>query len=489
MLDTTLRDGDQTPHVHFKPEDKLLIARKLDELGVDVVEAGTAVASEGERKAVKAIAGEGLNAKVFSFSRVLKQDLDAALECNVDGVHLVFPSSDLHIKTKLKKDSRQEAVPIILEALDYAKNHGLAVELSAEDGSRASKEFLAEVFSKARKADRVCVCDTVGVLTPEKTSELFSFLVKKVKKPLAFHGHNDLGLATANTLAAVYAGASEFHATLNGLGERAGNAALEEVCTALKLFYGVNTVELKKLYEASQLVSALSNLPVASNKPVVGENAFVHESGIHVDGILKDPETYEGLTPGLVGRERKIVLGKMSGRKSVEFKLREFGIQVDRGELEKIFSEVKSFGDKGKACSDADLIAIANQVHANGKVVEKVKVEDLRCTTGSNVTPSAVVRLRVLENGVERVVGGRGKGDGPVDAAVKAVENALGLRGKRDVRLEEYHVDAVTGGTEALVRVNVVMKRGGKRISSAAVGSDIVMASVDAILKALNVLL
>ncbi|MCX6768193.1 MAG: 2-isopropylmalate synthase [Candidatus Micrarchaeota archaeon] len=486
VLDTTLRDGDQAPGVHLSAEKKLLVAQRLDELGVDVIEAGTAVASGEEARAVKAVASAGLKAEVLSFCRIVKKDVDAAAGCGVDGVHLVFPSSDLHIREKLRV-GREEALALVLDSVDYAKAAGLVVELSAEDGSRADPAFLAKVFQEAgeRGADRFCVCDTVGLLSPEKSAELYGFLSKKAAKPVAVHCHNDLGLATANTLAAIRAGASEFHATVNGLGERAGNAALEEVVVGLKVLHGIDSVRLDGLYAVSNFVRVATGFPLAPNKPVVGENAFSHESGIHVDGIVKNPDTYEGLKPELVGRRRRIVLGRLSGRKAVEMKLKEFGFQAGGEQLERIFSEIKSIGDKGKTVSDADLLAIAHSV-LTGEAREKVRVDELVCTTGNTITPTASARVTLELNGEKKQVFGAGTGDGPVDAALKAVYSALG---ESDVKLVDYRVEAITGGSDALVDVKVKLRRGDKEINSGAVGTDIVMASVSAVVKGLNALL
>ncbi|MFQ5405937.1 MAG: 2-isopropylmalate synthase, partial [Candidatus Micrarchaeia archaeon] len=315
VLDTTLRDGDQAPGFHMKQEKKLWLAQKLDEAKVDIIEAGSAMVSDGERDTIKAIASAGLNAEILSFTRALNSDIDAAADCGVDGVHLVFPSSKLHIKEKLRK-TEKEAAKDILACVEHAKDLGLLVELSAEDGSRADRGFLKSLFKQASivGADRFCVCDTVGVLSPEKSFALFSDIKKTVgKKTLAVHCHNDLGLAVANTLNAIRGGATEFHATVNGVGERTGNAALEEVVVSLQELYGVKTIKTQKLYELSSFAKALFNFPLSPNKPLVGENAFSHESGIHVDGILKNPKTYEGIPPETVGRQRKILVGKLSG--------------------------------------------------------------------------------------------------------------------------------------------------------------------------------
>ena len=358
VLDTTLRDGEQTPGVSLTPEQKLQIAKQLDVLGVDVIEAGTAVISEGEQRAIKAIANEGLRAEICSFARLLKGDIDAAIKCDVDTVNLVAPVSDNHIKKKLKLD-RETLKARTIEMAEYVKEHGLNVEISSEDASRADMAFLKSFFSDlSTVVDRLCFCDTVGVLYPERTREEFQALCT-FNTPVSVHCHNDFGLATANTVTAVSAGATVVHVTVNGLGERAGNASLEEVVTALELLYGVKTAIVKeKLYETSRLVRNLTKMPLAPNKPLMGDNAFTHESGMHVHGTLADPSLYEPIDPGLLGRKRRFAFGKHTGKASVKMALDELGIGADENQTMKIVTKVKELGDKGKLVTDSDFQAI-----------------------------------------------------------------------------------------------------------------------------------
>ncbi|MEM2865659.1 MAG: hypothetical protein QW098_00745, partial [Candidatus Hadarchaeales archaeon] len=291
VLDTTLRDGEQMPGLALTPEQKLQIAVALDELGVDIIEAGSAIVSEGEREALRAVVKQGLKAEVCSFSRGVKEDVDAALACEVDSVHLVLPTSDIHLKYKLRK-SRTQLKEMAREACRYALDHGLKVELSAEDGTRTDLAFLKEFFSVGEEegVHRLCVCDTVGVMTPDRIYELFSDLTGSLHLPISVHCHDDFGLATANTVGAVRGGAEEVHVTVNGLGERAGNASLEEVVTSLHYLHGFRTgIKLKKLYGTSELVERLTGVPVPPNKAIVGDNAFSHESGIHTHGVLRFP--------------------------------------------------------------------------------------------------------------------------------------------------------------------------------------------------------
>lgn len=480
FLDTTLRDGEQTPGVSLDMDEKLAIARSLDALGVQVIEAGSAITSEGERKSMKAVADSGLSAEICSFVRTLKSDVDLALQCDVDSVHLVVPVSDLHIERKLKSD-RKTVVQNAIDVTEYAKDHGLVVELSGEDASRADLDFLTSIYQAGIEAgaDRLCFCDTVGVLVPEVTSTIFGKL-SKIGAPISIHCHNDFGMATANTVAALLSGASQAHVTVNGIGERAGNASLEEVVMTLESLYKIKTgIKCEDLYQLSRAVSRMTGIPVAPNKSLVGENAFTHEAGIHVHGLLADTSTYEPLHPEQVGRKRRIVLGKHAGRASVELALKEFGVGVTDDQLAQIVERVKELGDKGKRVSDADLQTIAEYVLSIQKE-PKVRLQELTVVAGNTVTPTASVKLKL--NGLEKLEAGTGVG--PVDAAVNAVKRAL--CGVADVRLEEYHVDAITGGTSALVEVWVTMALADRKITARGAGADIIMASVEAVLEGIN---
>lgn len=480
ILDTTLRDGEQTPGVSLTTESKLLIAKKIDSLGVDIIEAGSAITSEGERSSIRKIAQEGLNAEICSYCRIRKEDIDAALTCDVDSIHLVVPVSDLHIQAKLKKD-RETVRQMAIEMTEYAKSHGLIVELSGEDASRADFDYLKSVYNAGidAGADRLCFCDTVGILTPERSHDIFSDL-SKLRVPVSVHCHNDFGMATANTVAALRAGAREAHVTINGIGERAGNTSLEEVVMVLYSLYKQETkIDLKGLYTTSHLVSRLCGIPVAPNKAIVGGNAFTHEAGIHVHGLLANTSTYEPITPELVGRERRIVLGKHAGRSSVVLALKEMGISVTEIQIDNIVERMKEMGDKGKRVTDADLLTIAETVLGIYQEA-KVKLEELTVVAGNTVMPTASIRLKVNGNQVVEA----GVGTGPVDAAIKALNKAVA--GIADIQLDEYHVDAITGGTDALVEVWVKLSKGGKTITARGARTDIIMASVEAVLEGIN---
>lgn len=461
--------------------DKVAIASKLDELGVNVIEAGSAITSEGERESIRAVVAQGLNAEICSYCRIMKPDVDFALACDVDSIHLVAPVSDLHINVKLKKD-REAVRQMAVETTEYAKEHGLIVELSGEDASRADIDYLKSIYNDGidAGADRLCFCDTVGLLVPERTELIFKDLCSAVKVPLSIHCHNDFGLGTANTIAALRGGAQQAHVTINGIGERSGNTALEEVVMAIEWLYKCKTgIDTKEIFKTSRLVSRLTGIPVAPNKSLIGGNAFTHEAGIHVHGLLADTSTYEPIRPEVLGRERKIVLGKHAGKSSVTLAVKEMGFEVDGTQLHEILNRVKELGDHGKKVTDADLQTITETVLSIQREA-KVILEEYTVVSGNRVTPTASVKLRV--DGREVVEAGTG--DGPVDAAFASIRKAIS--GIADVQLEEYHVDAISGGTDALVEVLVKLSKDGKMVTARGSRTDIVMASVEAVLNGIN---
>lgn len=456
-------------------------------MGVCVIEAGSAVTSEGERAAIQAVADLGLKAEICSYCRMRTSDIDLALECDVDSVHLVVPSSALHIETKLKKDiqnpqDRADVLKMAGDVAAYAKEHGLIVEFSAEDASRADFKFLKALYAAgvAGGADRLCYCDTVGMLTPEKTFNIFSELAFSTGVPVSIHCHNDFGLATANTVAAFRAGAAQAHVTVNGIGERSGNAALEEVAVQLEHLYGIHTgIRTENLYQVSRLVSRLTNIPVAPNKALVGGNSFTHEAGIHVHDLVKNTASYEPISPEFIGRTRRVVLGKHAGASSIELALKELKLDANPAQKQEIFKRVKEMGDKGLHVTDADLQTIAEsvlEIHCE----PTVKLRSFSAVSGRPAIPMASVVLDV--NGKEAVC--VDTGDGPVDAAIRAIQRAVSSVG--DIVLEEYHVDAITGGTDALVEVTVKMSKDGHVITSRGARTDIIEASVEAVINGMN---
>ncbi|WP_435347543.1 alpha-isopropylmalate synthase regulatory domain-containing protein [Haloarchaeobius sp. HRN-SO-5] len=505
FLDTTLRDGEQAPGVSLTPDEKVDIAMALDRAGVSVVEAGSACTGPGERAAIDRVTDLGLDATVTSFARGLQRDVDLALDCDVDGVNLVVPASDRHVEGKVGS-TREEVVATTVDLVEYATDHDLWVEVIGEDGSRADLDFLAELAGSALDAgaDRVCYADTVGHAGPEHTYQVVERLADL--GPTSAHTHDDLGLGVTNALAAVSAGADLVHATVNGVGERAGNVALEEVVIALQHVYDVETLDTTQLYELGQTVARTTGVRPAPNKAVTGANAFAHESGIHTDGTLKDDRMYEPYPPETVGRERRLVLGKHAGRAGTRAALQEHGVSVTDEELSAVVDRVKDLAKRGRRVTDADLLAITETVTGETRD-RRVELLEVTATAGSS-TPTASVRLSVDptvlgpevepsgvdafdatddvdDDRVERVASGTGSG--PVDAAVSAVKEALG--GTTDAHLTAYHVDAITGGTDAVVTVEVTMARADDEVTVAHSDADITRASVQAMVDALDRLL
>jgi 2-isopropylmalate synthase len=482
ILDTTLRDGEQTPNVALTLDDKLKIAQALDELGVDIIEAGFPINSEGEAEAVKNIAGAGLQAEICALCRASKQDIDAAIGCDVDSVHIFLATSKVHLEKKLKI-SKEEAVEKAVTAVQYAKEHGLIAEFSCEDGTRTELEFLHEVHGSIEDVgvDRIDIPDTVGVMTPAAMMQFVSEIKKKTKVPLAVHCHDDFGLSVANSLAGVRGGAEEVHVTMNGLGERAGNAALEEVVMALQAFYGITTsVNTRKLAFVSRLVSQLTGIQVQPNKAIVGENAFSNQAGIHVHGILSESSTYEPMRPEIVGKERSIVMGKHSGAHAVESRLKEYGLSLDKEQLTELVKRVKKYAESGKKLDDAELFALAYDIL--GQEAEPViKLEEFTAFTGLNFTPTATVVLNI-DGEVRRA---SETGVGPIDASLSAMRSAV----SKNIVLKQFRLEAIAGGANALCEVTVKLgdsENPGLISLGKSVGSDIVTTSVDATVEALN---
>ncbi|MDR2967219.1 MAG: homocitrate synthase family protein [Methanobacteriaceae archaeon] len=354
IYDTTLRDGEQTPDVCLNPEEKLEIAQKLDELKIHQIEAGFPIVSNHERKSVKTIANEGLNAEIISLARTKKEDIDASLDCDVDGVITFMATSDLHLEHKLKL-SRQQALNVCMNSIEYAKDHGLFVAFSAEDATRTDLDFLKRVYKKAEEfgVDRVHIADTVGAISPQGMDFLVKELKKNINMEIAMHCHNDFGMALSNSISGLLAGGSVVSTTVNGIGERAGNTSLEELIMTLKIIYGIDLgFKIKYIQELSNLVEKYTNIKVPSNKPIVGKNIFRHESGIHVDAVIEEPLTYEPFLPGMTGQQRQLVLGKHSGCRAVKAKLDECGFEVTKDELCRIVEEVKKSREKGTYIND-----------------------------------------------------------------------------------------------------------------------------------------
>ena len=484
LFDTTLRDGEQMPGVTYTIDEKVLIAEQLDQLGVPKIEAGFPITSRGEAEAVKRIAGLGLDATIVALARPLKSDIDRALECDVPYIHIFISTSDLHLKYMMNT-TREEVIRQTLEGVEYAKDHGVTVEFSPQDATRTEMAYLKQVCQTALDAgaEMLNIPDTVGVLTPRATYCFFKELKESLRAPLSAHAHNDLGQATATSLAAVEAGAEQVHVCVNGLGERAGNTSLEQVAISLLAQYGIDTgINYQKIAETSSLVERLSGVYHPPNTPIVGDNAFAHEAGIHVHGVLGHRGNYEIIDAEFVGKKSRIAAGKHAGRHGLFKMVRDLGFEPTEEQLKIIAKRVKAIGDTGKVLTDSDLYAIVKDV-MNLRIEDRVKLQQLLVVTGNTITPTASVTL--LVDGEPMV--GSGIGNGPIDSAINAIRRVV--EGFADIKLEKFMMKAITGGTDAVADVTVAVRRGDRVITASSVHGDTVMASVEAILKGMNRLL
>ncbi|ADG14004.1 homocitrate synthase family protein [Methanocaldococcus infernus] len=366
IYDTTLRDGEQTPGVCFTKEQKLEIARALDELGVSQIEAGFPIVSKREAEIVKAIASENLNADILALSRIRKEDINKAIDCDVDGIITFIATSPLHIKCKFKGKRLEDFFDTIVECIEYAKSHGLFVAFSAEDGTRTPLEDLIRVHKLAEEAgaDRVHVADTAGTATPQAMEFICKALTCSLNKAhVGVHCHNDFGLAVINSIYGLIGGAKAVSTTVNGIGERAGNTSLEELIMSLIVLYDVDLkLNLEVLPKLCRMVEEYSGIKNPKNKPIVGELVFSHESGIHVDAVIENPLTYEPFLPEKIGLKRNIILGKHSGKRAVKYKLKLLGVEVEDKLLDKIVERVKELREKGEKIDDEKLLEIVEEI-------------------------------------------------------------------------------------------------------------------------------
>ncbi len=491
IFDTTLRDGEQSPGATMNMEEKLAIARQLEHLGVDVIEAGFAVSSDGDYEAVQRVAAVVTKPIVLSLARTREQDIDRALraveKAKRPGIHVFIATSDIHLKHKLMM-SRQDVLDAAVWAVTRAKQHVDYVEFSAEDASRSELEYLIQVFGAviAAGARVVNVPDTTGYALPHEYGALFAALRERVPGAdnviWSTHCHNDLGLATANSLAAVQNGARQIECTINGIGERAGNTAMEEVVMALKTrreqFHVDTGVVSEEIYATSRLVSQITGLAVQVNKAIVGENAFAHEAGIHQDGVLKYRLSYEIMTPESIGlASNRLVLGKHSGRHAIVARIRELGLDTGEVDMNRLFERFKALADSKKAVYDEDLIALVAQ-ESTRNVRDRYELTYLNVTSSSMAVPHATVKIRI--DGEEHM--GHAAGDGMVDACFKALSDLTGMH----PRLDRYVVKAITGGTDALGEVSCLVSDGGVAVMGQGSHTDIIQASALAYLNALN---
>lgn len=491
ILDTTLRDGEQSPGVSLNMEQKLLIAHQLSKLGVDVIEAGFPIASPGDFEGVKLIAKEVHGPTIAGLARAAVNDIQRAWEAvkysSKPRIHTFIATSDIHLQHKLRK-TRSEVLKQAYESVKFASELCPDVEFSAEDGFRSDIDYLAEVFTAAIEAGAkvINVPDTVGYATPWEFGKFIDDLKNKIpninKSIISVHCHNDLGLAVANSLSAVINGAQQVECTINGIGERAGNASLEEIVMGLytkKAFYQCDTkINTQEIYRTSRLVSSLTGMSIQHNKAVVGKNAFAHESGIHQDGVLKERSTYEIMNPVLVGvPENQLVLGKHSGRHAFKQHLKSLGYDLDEEALNEAFLKFKELADKKQNLTDEDLLAIVDEEISKGE--EIYHLEYLHVSSGNRIQPTATIGIRYQDKLLEEAACSPG---GPVDATYKAMQKLIQL----PAELEYYSINAVTEGTDALGEVNVKLKTQEGYVLGKGVSTDIIEASARAYINALN---
>ncbi len=406
ILDTTLREGEQTPYVSFTIEEKIEIARLLDEVGVEMIEAGDPSVSPGVARAVEQIAALGLRAEIVAHSLACRTGIPRARDCGADRVAIFYPTSQIHLEAKLHK-TPEEVLDIIREHVAYARSLGLKVRYTAEDATRTDFEFLVQACNAAIEAgaDRICFADTLGIMQPHRVAEKVTALRSRLLPcKIDLHCHNDHGLALANAMAGICAGADCVHVTVNGLGERCGIPDLAETIVAFHNLEGVQKYNLRALMELSAYVERASGILTAPNKPITGQNAFTHKSGVHANGVLKDPRTYEPFDPALLGRERKIVIDKYTGRSAVAALLAKYGVQVSPAELEVIVSRIKVLGDTRKRLFEADVIEIAEQVTGRELDVIPHDISALiMIELEAHVYTSAVVRQLRAFKGVQNI--------------------------------------------------------------------------------------
>ena len=490
IFDTTLRDGEQVPGAKLNAKQKLEIALQLERLGVDVIEAGFPCSSPGDSQAVKNVAREVKKCVIAGLARAVKEDIDicwqSVREAEHPRIHVFLGSSDIHVQKKLRMD-REKAMNLAVESVKYAKGFCSDVEYSTEDASRTDFEYLCRVIEEVIKvgATTINVPDTVGYATPDEFGDLILRLRQSVpaldKVTLSVHCHNDLGLAVANSLAAVRNGAQQIECTINGIGERAGNASLEEIVMSMRtrptIFQAHTEINTKEIYRTSRMVSRLMNIPVQPNKAIVGSNAFAHSSGIHQDGILKDRRTYEIMKPEDVGiKEHTMVLTARSGRAAVRHKLKELGFDLEKDTFERVFQRFINVADRKKEITAKDLSSIV-EVEIS-KVPETYIFLGMQIMSGNQTTPLSAVRLQKGD----AVLTDAAVGNGPVDATYHCIERLIGHQGK----LLDYDLKAITTGKDALGEAMVRVEIEGRVYSGLGTSPDIIEASARAYLNAFN---
>ncbi|MCX7857921.1 MAG: 2-isopropylmalate synthase [Deltaproteobacteria bacterium] len=490
IFDTTLRDGEQSPGYTMNTQEKLRVAKQLEALGVDIIEAGFPQASEGDFQAVKLIAETIKECEVAALARANDEDIDRAWEAIKNAkkprIHTFISTSDIHLKYQLRK-TRDEVISIAVRSVKRAKKYTDIVEFSAMDATRSDWDFLVKIFEEAIDAGAtvINIPDTVGYAVPDEFGKLVKYIKENVRNIsnaiISVHCHNDLGLATANSIAAIRSGARQVECTINGIGERAGNASLEEIAMILKtrkdmfsVYTGINT---EKIYPTSRLVTTITGVPVQPNKAIVGANAFAHESGIHQDGLLKAKFTYEIMTPESVGIPKStLVLGKHSGRHAFRERIKELGFNLNERELNLAFKRFKALADLKKNVYDEDIeMIIMDEIY---KVPEKYKLVYLNVTCGNTTVPTATVKLEIDGVVLQEV----STGVGPVDATYKVIKKLV----KTQSRLVKYSVNSITKDMDAQGEVFVKLEEKGISAVGKGVDTDIIVASAKAYLNALN---
>ncbi|AZN42946.1 2-isopropylmalate synthase [Paenibacillus albus] len=491
IFDTTLRDGEQSPGVNLNTKEKLEIAYQLEKLGVDRIEAGFPAASPGDLAAVNAVARAVKNATVIGLARSREQDIDAVAEAlkgaQDPALHVFLATSPIHRKHKLRME-KDQVLETAERAIKYAKQYFSKIEFSAEDAGRTELDFLCQVTDMAIRAGAnvVNIPDTVGYMNPSEYGHIFKTLKEQVpgieKIQLSAHCHDDLGMATANALAAILNGADQIEGTINGIGERAGNTAIEEVAMALATradFFGATTtLNLQEIAKTSRLVSKLTGMVVPGNKAIVGANAFAHESGIHQDGMLKEKTTYEIISPETIGlRDSKLVLGKHSGRAAFREKLIDLGYELDEEAVNTAFAKFKDLADKKKNVMDEDIRAMLEEKLTDSP--EVYSLETIEVSYGNKSVPSATIRVRIAEGEVKEQTA---VGNGSVDAIYNAIDGLT----TENVELEDYSIKSVSHGKDALGEVHVVLKQDDVSAQGRGLSTDILEASARAYIDALN---
>jgi 2-isopropylmalate synthase len=490
IFDTTLRDGEQSPGASMNLEEKVMIAKQLARLGVDIIEAGFAYSSPGDFEAVRQIAQQVEGPTICSLARARPEDIDRAWEALKGApkarIHTFLSTSDIHLKHQFRM-TRKEALKRAVEMVERARGYVSDVEFSPMDASRSDVNYLCEVIEAviAAGAGTVNIPDTVGYATPQEFGQLIGTIRKKVKNirkaVISVHCHNDLGLAVANSLAAIMAGAGQVECTINGIGERAGNASMEEIVMGLRTrkdFYKADTrIRTEEISKASRLVSKITGMVVQPNKAIVGANAFAHTSGIHQDGLLKEKSTYEIMRPESIGLgQMQLVMGKLSGRHAFRKRLEELGYMLTDEEVNQAFDRFKRLADQKKEIFEEDLETILSEQIR--RIPERYVLKSLFAQSGTGQVPTATVELEIDGKAVKQT----GMGDGPVDAAYRTIAAMTGTKS----RLLQYVVKAITGGTDAQGEVSVRVEEAGKTTSGNGADTDIIVASAKAYLNALN---